>query len=148
MFELGRGRALFLFIDKLNWYPYATAIKLKKTRGIDHPCWDMFVGNFDALANGYDEDGQPVYIDEFGQVWGAILLFSEADLEQDTVGWGLPSYNAADECCGWCLANRSSRPLTDMSADATWRPTENMTNEVNFDVLCSGLNHKCVRLMI
>ena len=63
------------------------------------------------------------------------MLFSEADLEQDTVCWGLVSYNAAAECCGWCLANRSSRPVTDMSHDAEWRPTENMTNEISFDVL-------------
>lgn len=132
----------------MNWYPYATCIKLKQLRGIDHPCWKKFVENFDALADGYDENGQPIYVDEFGQAWGAILLFAEADLEQDTVGWGLVSYNAAHECCGWCLANRSTHPLTDMAADATWRPTEHMTNEVNFDVLCSALNQKCLRLMM
>ena len=103
--------------------------------------------NFDNLADGRDENGEPVYIDEYGQSWGAILIFAEADWEQGTVGWGLPSYNSADECCGWCQGNRSSRPITDMSESANWRPTEKMTNEVSFDVLCLALNQQTLKIV-
>ena len=103
---------------------------MKRSRGIDHPAWEAFLKNFDDLAMGLDENGEPIFIDSEGHSWGAILIFGESDLEQNTVGWGMKSYNSADECCGWCLANRSNLPVTDLSDTAGWRPTEKMSHEV------------------
>ena len=57
------------------------------------------------------------------------LLFAKADEQCHCDEWGMTSYNAADETCTECLANRSSRPFTDLSAGAAWRPTERMPTQ-------------------
>jgi hypothetical protein len=62
--------------------------------------------------------------------WKLVLLFAKADEEQRSIKWGLPSYNDAMEICSECLANRSHRPFTDLSAAAKWRPTEQMPKEL------------------
>ena len=42
---------------------------------------------------------------------------------------GVCSYNAADECCGRCLANRSNRPFSDTRPSAKWMETAPLSNE-------------------
>ena len=112
------------------WYVYANCIQTKGTRGIDHPAWETMLRDFDMMAQGKGSDGQDLYIDSEGVSWGGILLFGEGDLEKIVVGWGCKHYQAVSECCPWCLANRSTRPYTDLSPEALWRPTEAMSNEV------------------
>ena len=65
--------------------------------------------------------------------WCFLLVFGKSDAEQGTVGWGMPSYNDGDEVCGFCLANRSSTPFTDLSAFARWRSTCSLTREQFFN---------------
>ena len=56
-----------------------------------------------------------------GQRWGLMPLFSQQDLEQLTVGFGLRSYNAAGKCCGYCPADRDLFPFTNLHEDSPWR---------------------------
>ena len=39
---------------------------------------------------------------------------------------GLSHFAAKDETCSECLANRTTRPYTDLQRDAKWRPTQDM----------------------
>ena len=43
-----------------------------------------------------------------------MLLFAKADEDCRSNDWGLPHYSAKDEVCSECLANRSTRPYTDL----------------------------------
>ena len=92
--------------------------------------WQQFFENMDCLARGVDENGSPIYIDSEGNTWSGILLFSFGDLEQLCVQYGLSSYGDADQICGWCDANRTDRPFTNLQEFAEWRPSENMTDDV------------------
>ena len=62
-------------------------------------------------------------------MWKCFFLFAKADEEQHVVSWGMwgmPGYNAPDEVCPECLANRDQRPFTDLSPGARWRATDRM----------------------
>ena len=48
-------------------------------------------------------------------------MFGKADSEQHSVGWGCVSFNAAQELCIYCPANRSDKPYVDAQASAKWR---------------------------
>ena len=92
--------------------------------------WKQFFDNMDCLAQGVDEHGQPIYIDADGNRWAGILLFGLGDLEQLCMQYGLCSYTDAAEICGWCEANRTDKPYTNLQLSAEWRPSENMSNHV------------------
>ena len=59
--------------------------------------------------------------------WHFCLLFANADEEQCSTKWGLPSYNDPMDVCSECLSNRSNRPFSDLPRTARWRPSEDMT---------------------
>ena len=82
------------------------------------------------MAQGLGPNGEDLFVDSEGNKWGTILIFGEGDMEQLVVVWGCKHYQSTHEMCAWCLANRSTHPYTDLSPEATWRPTENMTNAV------------------
>ena len=111
-------------------YVYATCMKGKGINTMDHATWELLLGNFDCLARGEDENGQPIYVDAAGIQWKFVLVFGGGDMEQFVFGWGLKSYNDTDELCGLCLANRSDRPYTNMQVDSEWRPTCPLSEEV------------------
>lgn len=97
---------------------------------MDDPAWDAFFEDLERCSRGLDPNGEKLFVDEFGDDWGPILLFSLGDLEQFTVGYGMRGYNDRDEMCGWCRANRTTRLFTDNQEDSAWRPTEDMPNDV------------------
>ena len=97
---------------------------------MDAEAWKVLLDDMDRLAQGLLPDGNHIYVDDNGRVWGGILLFGTGDLEQLCFCWGCVSYNAMDEMCPWCLANRSTMPFTNCQEDAEWRPTECLSNDV------------------
>ena len=108
------------------------------SRGLK-PVWKKFINSLHDLYLGVDpESGEPLAFDvESGGSWKAIMLFGKSDLEQ-SMTWGLVSYNSPDDNCPDCNANRSDKPFTDLKPNAAWVPTAvNMTNEV-FLSRCHG----------
>ena len=93
--------------------------------------WNEFFHNMDLLAQGIDENGNPLYVDSEGNKWCGVLLFGLGDLEQLCVAYGMPAWGDADQICGWCDANRTDRKYTNLQHDAEWRPSENMSNDVS-----------------
>ena len=87
------------------------------------PAYKLFVSSCLAMSLGTTETGEQLFEDEDG-AWSAIMLFGKADFEALTQCWGMTSYNGASEVCGWCRADRTARPYTDLQEDAQWRPTE------------------------
>ena len=90
--------------------------------------WDAFLKDFEELATGY-VDGSPVARDSNGAVWSFALLFSKGDEECHCNTWGLTHWQNAVDCCSECLANRTSRPFTDLRGVAAWRGSEEMPTE-------------------
>ena len=106
-------------------------MKTKRNRGCDEVAWQELLDDLDRLAEKVDKDGQPLFIDDDGESWGAVFLFACGDLQQLCEGWGLPHYNSSGDMCGWCLGNHSTFNHTDLRRHANWRPTEaQMTNAV------------------
>ena len=121
---------------------FAAHVKEKGSRlSTQDPGFRMMVDSFAVMASGVgprldnNQHEFPSDSAEFllrnnvvlpgvnGEPWSTIVLFGKADMEAATVGWGLKSYNAGDECCGYCGANRTTRPFTDLQETALWRPT-------------------------
>lgn len=101
--------------EKITKFLYCSSIKTGAYR--DAFAWEHLLKDLEVLANG---------IMLGGHLWKFILLIAKADEETHVVAWGLPSYNAPDEVCSECLADRAHRPYTDLTASARWRPTERM----------------------
>ena len=120
-------------------FPIATCVAVTGEPGHDSVFWQTFFGDLDNLAKGLDQHGNPVAAD--GAIkWGAVNIFGKADMEVECLKWGLSSYNAAEEVCAWCLANRTTRPFTDLKPTAAWVPSaDNMPNEF-FVPGCSRMN--------
>ena len=106
-------------------------MKVKGTRAIDEEIWAKLLDTFDAMANGLDEHGEPLFIDAHGNQWSFILLFGCGDTEQLCIGWGLASYNDNHEICGLCRANRTDILFTDLQDDALWISTYPLEHEVS-----------------
>lgn len=103
---------------------------------MDFPAWEKFIADLDRCARGEDAQGQPLFIDDEGMEWGGILIFSEGDLEQMCMMYGLSSYNSVGKMCGWCDADRDGLPYTDLTDEAAWKPTEKMSNDVSKCLKC------------
>ena len=80
------------------------------------------------LEAGYFSDGTPIARDADGTLWTSYMLFGKSDMEVSTVQWGVTSYNAAEEMCGSCDANRTDKPFTNLRENSEWRPSEKMSN--------------------
>ena len=97
---------------------------------MDHVMWQEVFHNMDLVAQGIDEFGNPLYVDSEGNKWSGIMLFSLGDMEQLCVVYGMRKWDDAEEMCGWCDANRTDKPYTNLQDNAGWRPSENMPNHV------------------
>ena len=108
---LGQGN------EKLTHFLCATYVKRNRDDNVDNnPMWRALLSDLEALAvGGVGEEG-----------WRFLVLFAKADEQVRCDEWGLTHYNAADEVCSECRANRTSRPWTDMRRASLWRGTENM----------------------
>jgi len=106
--------------EKLTRFVCATYLK---ERGVDDAAaWTHILGDLEKLAS----KAQPVIQDPDGTVWTFVVLFMKSDEEVRCNETGMPSYSSATEVCSECMSNRTTRPFTDMSATALWRPTEQM----------------------
>ena len=90
--------------------------------------WPAFIKDLILLEGGLhgpesELAGTPIALDALGQLWKGICLFGNGDGEQVT-DWGLKRATDPDEMCGYCLANRSNRPYTDLRETAKWQVTE------------------------
>ena len=106
---------------------------------MDAEAWGAFFEDMDRLADGYMPDGSDVYVDDDGRRWGGILNHGQGDGEQICYHWVLQHYSDMDEVCPFCRANRSTRPYTNLQENAEWRPTTNLSNEVDMDELTALL---------
>ena len=97
--------------------------------------YDLLFADLDNLFSGHIANmpiarcstgpGVDDYVD-----WKGLMLHGFNDSQQG-VEWGLPDYNAVCEkrMCGYCDANRGSKPFTDLRPTATWKPSElSLTN--------------------
>jgi hypothetical protein len=105
--------------EKFTQLLVATHVKRKKADGEDHSSlWKEILEDFEGLMKEDTLARGP---------WKFLLLFALGDEEVRCVEWGLTSYNAKDECCSECKADRHGRPWTDMRRGASWRGTEAFT---------------------
>ena len=80
------------------------------------------------MALGFDSSGEPLAVDDDGNTWSPVMLFSKADSEK-RVEWGMKSYNT-HEMCPDCVANHGDDfPYTDLRDTASWKPSSEMNNE-------------------
>ena len=120
------------FVCMLSWYVYAAALTGEHGRLMDHQAWELFFKCWDQLAEGLDDEGNIIFLDDHGTPVKFIMLFAGGDMEKLCAGWGLKSYGAADEMCLCCTANRSDRPFTNLHDSAEWRPSCPMPNNVRW----------------
>ena len=110
--------------EKTTKFLSSTFVKTSGTTA-GHECWRAILRDFDDLATGV-VNGVAVAQNADGTIWTFVLFFAKADQGCQSNAWGLPSYGAKHEMCTDCLANRTSRPFTDLRGAALWRPTEAM----------------------
>ena len=95
---------------------------------LNRSCWLELLRDFKELATGDIADMDRCY-DSEGNFWGGILLFGQGDLEVIVVAWGYVRDDNPSECCFNCLGNRTDKPVTDLSRNSEWRPTEDQDND-------------------
>lgn len=93
----------------------------------DGPAWQHLMADFEELRTGIVA-GRTVAADPDGTVWKFALIFCKGDEEVRCNTFGAAHYNAREEPCSECLANRDEgdKPFTDLREHAAWRPSENM----------------------
>jgi len=124
--------------ERKTKFPFAAHTKLAGTRvPTDDPAHALLIQSLGFLAAGVVPVPSPVRVppeppwepnslnEELAGKpimgnWSGISLFGKVDMEAATVGWGFPSYNAV-EMCGWCRANRTDKPFTNLLDNAEWR---------------------------
>ena len=87
--------------------------------------WGHLLDDLLALGSGV-VNGRAIARDPDGTVWRVALLFVKCDEDVRANDFGLAHFAARHEVCPECLANRTTRPFTDMSAGASWRAGEDM----------------------
>ena len=100
----------------------------------DDSAWASVFRSFEALAEKQPPIGpfapntvhfrlmQRGYLVQLDtEVWGFIPLCSKAEGKQQTVYYGLPSYNSTGNMCWCCPADRSRLPFTNMHRNSPWR---------------------------
>ena len=114
--------------EKLTHFLCVSYIKKVRAEGVDNaPMWQALLADLEALCTGAVNGRIVAPVEPDGHVgWRFVILFAKADEQVRCDDWGLPHYNAAHECCSECLANRSTRPWTDMRLCAAWRGAEDM----------------------
>ena len=116
---LGAGEAHF------TKYLVASYVQKKSSPETDYPFWTRLLDNLLQLGSGV-VDGQEVARDADGTLWTFALVFVKADEDVRANDFALVHFEGKNEACPECMANRDTRPFTDMSAEAGWRPSEAM----------------------
>jgi hypothetical protein len=91
----------------------------------DELWWGHLLDDLLALGSGV-VNGREVARDADGTLWRVALRFVKCDEDVRANDFGLAHFSAAHEVCPDCLANRTTRPFTDMAANAAWRRSEDM----------------------
>ena len=115
---LGPGEA------KITKFACASYVQAAGGRG-DEPWWGHLLADFLALGSGVVK-GREVARDADGTLWRVALLFVKCDEDVRANDFGLTHFSGANEVCPDCLANRTTRPFTYLSANAAWRAGEAM----------------------
>ena len=118
--------------EKVTKFLLSTEIKTRRSV----PCavgWSSLLEDWEALAGG-ELGGFPIAGRADGVVWKFVLLHVKADEECQCKTWGMPHFSS-DEPCPYCMANRATRPFTDLQHDATWRRNDILPAEVFCDRL-------------
>ena len=139
---LGRGRDIeckFVAFTHLKENKSVTATREPNR------AWRRFIDSLVLLETGIYPEGsarhnEPIAQDANGVIWKAIVLFGKSDGEQQ-IAWGLPGHTSSDEMCGFCLANRTTRPYTCLKPEATWQVTEIGTTTSFCQRLIRPLHH-------
>lgn len=108
---LGQGDA------KVIVFLCCSSVKLASAEKAEVIAWREILRDCEALATEGVQDKR-------GMTWKFLVLFAKGDGEVHQT-WGLPCHND-QEVCHDCMANRSTRPYTDLQANASWRPSEQM----------------------
>ena len=109
-------------------FTYLKETKAEMAHKFPNRAWRSFIDSLAMLASKVHPPesrlaGTPLAADSTGTIWGGIALFAKGDGEQ-LMEWGLPSTSTPDQICGFCMANRTTMPYTDLRPSATWWPTE------------------------
>ena len=114
--------------EKLSHFLCTTYIKKTRAEGVDNtPMWRDLLADLEALFSGVVAGVTIAPLSHNSeQKWRFIVLFAKADEQVRCDDWGLPHYNAANEVCSECRANRTTKSWTDMRRCAAWRRTEVM----------------------
>ena len=99
---------------------------LKEDNRGDQVAWARVLQDFEALATGVV--GGATVAQQGRRSFKFTVLIFKSDEEVHANELGMPHFGA-DDMCSDCLANRSTRPFTDLREAAAWRPTERMTYE-------------------
>ena len=91
--------------------------------------WHHVLEDMTALGSGY-VGGRAVARDSDGTLWRGALVFVKCDEDVRANDFGLTHFSGRNEVCPDCLANRTTRPFTDMTVDAAWRRGEGMSFDV------------------
>jgi hypothetical protein len=91
----------------------------------DYLWWGHLFDELLALGSGV-VNGTEVARDSNGTLWRGAFLFCKSDEDVRSNDFGLTHFSGRDEVCPECLANRTTRPFTDMREDANWTPGEEM----------------------
>jgi hypothetical protein len=110
--------------EKTTHFPISTWMKSKETTPAQTQAfWTTVLDDFRDLAVGRTQENVLLAQDAHGRTWRFLLLFCKGDEQVRADEWGLVHYNAANQCCPDCLANRSTHPFSDLQASADWRTT-------------------------
>ena len=107
--------------EKLTKFLICSHLKPTGTPNLtDRPCWERILADFDAMASEGLLVGR--------RRWRLVLMAVKCDEEVRCNEFGLAHYNS-NECCSECMADRATRPYTDLTADARWRRSEGLPVE-------------------
>ena len=100
----------------------ATWISKKHLARTQNGFWVCFQAELELLQSGRDNGGQLLAPLERGSDvgWTCVLVKTKADLKEQCDEWGFKSFSSADEPCGLCRGNRSTRPWNIFSESADW----------------------------
>ena len=113
---------------KVTKFPCASYVQRAGGDG-DRPWWPRLIEDLAALGSGV-VGGREAARDPDGTLWKVALVFVKCDEDVRANDFGLAHFAARDEVCPECLANRTTRPFTDMRENALWRPGEGMIFDV------------------
>ena len=101
--------------------------KAKADQAVPEAAWRRFILGFDRLADGHKHTGEPIAVDDHGNLWTCCMCFGKGDGDVHVNQWGLQGHGGPGEVCGFCLADRSDLNYLNLQEDSEWRATEIVT---------------------